>query len=397
MKKRHPLLAAIALMLVASALTCFVIAVTFGRELGFFTERYDAIREYASLLSKIDEYYIGEYDETDITVAANNAAVDALGDRWSFYLTPDEYARYLDSTGNRFTGIGVTAVIDEATGGMLIESVYRGSAAENGGLAPGDVITDVDGTSIKGLEFDEMRARLARPVGDSITLTVLRPNGDVASLEVIYSIVYVDPVSYEMLDGGIGYIQLENFESGSARSFIAAVNDLVIQGAGALIFDVRGNGGGKVHEMTGILDHLLPEGEIFIAVDRSGKEEITTSDPNMVDLPSVVLVDKYSYSAAEYFAATLKEYGYATIVGGRTTGKDRSQVTIDLYGGGALHISSGKFLTRNRVSLYETGGLVPDHEIELTDDEMRLLVAGRLDKDSDPQLKLALGLLGAGS
>ena len=393
MKKRFPLPAALALILFASALTCLIIASTLGRELGFFTDRFGAVREYAALLAKIDEHYIGEYDVKDVSAAANSAAVDALGDRWSFYLTPEEYVRYMDSTSNRFTGIGIIASIDEASGGMLVQSVYKGSAAETGGLVAGDVITGIDGVGITGLEFDEMRSMLSRPIGDAAELRVLRGDGGELTLSVVYSVVFTDPVSYETLDGNIGYIKLENFETGSAKSFIAAMEELSDQGVAAFIFDVRGNGGGKVTEMTRILDYLLPEGEIFIAVDRSGREEVTLSDASMVDIPCAVLVNRYSFSAAEYFSATLMEYGYAVVVGEQTTGKDRSQITVTLPGGGALHISSAKFLTRNRVSLYDAGGLTPDHQIALTDDEFTLLVTGNLSKEDDPQLRFAAGFL----
>ena len=379
-------------MLLASALTCLIIALTIGQEFGLFSDRFATMREYAALLSNIEEYYIGDYDEQDIAAAANDAAVSALGDRWSYYLTPEEYERYLDSTGNRFTGIGVLAVKDELTGGMLIQSVYRGSAAETSGLVAGDLVTEIDGNDITGIDFDEMRERLAREIGDAAVLTVKRADGTIATLEVIYSIVFADPVTFEMLDGNIGYIALANFETGSANSFIAAVDDFVSQGAAALIFDVRGNGGGKVSEMTRILDHLLPEGEIFVGVSRFGKEEIITSGASMVDIPCAVLVDRYSFSAAEYFAATLKEYGYAAVVGEQTTGKDRSQITIPLPGGSALHISSAKFLTKNRVSLYETGGLTPDYPVDMTDEEFSLFVTGNLEKDEDPQLACAVGL-----
>ena len=381
------------LMLLASALTCLIIFVTLGRELGVFSDRFDSVREYAALLANIDELYIGDYLRADVSSAANKAAVMALGDRWSYYLTPEEYVKYLDSSNNRFAGIGITAVIDEETGGMLVASVYKGSAADEGGLAAGDVIVKIDGEDITGLDFDEMRSMLARPIGDTVTLDVLSEDGGAQTLEVVYSFVFVDPVEYEMLDGDIGYVMLANFESGAANSFIAAVEDLAGQGAAAMIFDVRGNGGGRVSEMTRILDFLLPEGEIFISVHKSGNEEITMSGPDMFSMPCAVLVDRYSYSAAEYFAATLSEYGYAAVVGEQTTGKNRSQVTVTMPSGGALHISSGEYLTKNRVSLYAQGGFTPDHEVSLEDEQFALLIAGQLEKENDAQLIKAIETL----
>jgi carboxyl-terminal processing protease len=214
-------------------------------------------------------------------------------------------------------------------------------------------------------------------------------------LTVVYDYIQIDPIWYEMLEGenGIGYVIIENFESGAADGFISAVDDLLSQDARAFIFDVRGNGGGAVSEMTRILDYLLPEGEIFIAVDKDGKERVTTSKADFIDKPAVVLVDRYSFSAAEYFAATLGEYDYAPSVGEQTTGKNRSQTTHRMKNGGALHISSGMYLTRNRISLFDVGGLTPDHEIALSDEKFNQLLSGNLPLGEDDQLQFAISLL----
>jgi carboxyl-terminal processing protease len=168
---------------------------------------------------------------------------------------------------------------------------------------------------------------------------------------------------------------------------------LVGQGATSFIFDVRNNPGGKVIEMKQILDYLLPECNIFVAVQKGGKEDVSTSGPEQLDLPAVVLVNRFSFSAAEYFAAVLQEYDYADVVGEHTTGKNRSQITIELSDGGALHISSGEYLTPNRVSLTEQGGIAPDYALSLTDDDNAALFAGQLEQSKDTQLQKALELI----
>jgi carboxyl-terminal processing protease len=106
-----------------------------------------------------------------------------------------------------------------------------------------------------------------------------------------------------------------------------------------------------------------------------------------------VLVNENSYSAAEYFAAVLREYNYAEIIGTRTTGKNRSQMTYLLPDGGALHISTGEYLTPNRVSLTETGGLEPDVVVEMTEEDSEALLFGRLPYEKDAQLQAALNRL----
>ena len=393
MKRKYSLSFVITLMLIASALTCLVFAVFSGSMFDVSRKNRAAVREYATLLGKIEEMYIGEYDADDLSIAAMRASVYALGDRWSYYMTEQEYLEYINSMNNQFAGIGIGVAVDEETGMMKVLYTYRGSPAETAGILAGDFITEIDGVDLTGFTIDDMRKLLARPIGDTAEVKLLRSEGVVLTLEVVYDLVFSDPISYEMLEMDIGYVSISNFEGGSAEGFISAVNTLIEEGARAFVFDVRNNGGGRVSEMTRILDFLLPEGEIFISVGRDGKEEITISDADMVDMPAIVLVDRYSFSAAEYFAATLQEYDYAQIVGEQTTGKSRSQRTETLPNGGALHISTSQYLTKNRVALFDVGGLVPDHPLVLSDGDFSLHISGNLEKTADPQLQLALGLI----
>ena len=382
------------LMLLASALTCLIIAISSGSFPGILNRTANAAgHELSALLGKIEEVYIGEYDPEEVSAAAMRAAVDSLGDRWSFYMTPEEYASYLDSGENQFAGIGIGVAINDEAGGMEVLYTYRGSPAEAAGILTGDIIIGIDGKKLGGLSIDEMRDLLARPIGETADIELIRVGGDVEKITVAYEMIFADPVSHEMLDGDIGYIHIANFEGGAADGFISATEELLQQGARAFIFDVRSNGGGRVGEMTRMLDYLLPEGEIFISSDKSGREEIISSGPGMVDLPAIVIVNSYSFSAAEYFAATLKEYGYAEVVGEQTTGKSRLQITEPLPGGGALHISAGEYLTKNRVALFDVGGLAPDYPIALSDEEFIQFTTGNLEVQDDPQLQLAASLL----
>jgi carboxyl-terminal processing protease len=393
MKKRYPLKLTLTLVLAVSALTCLLLAFTACGVLDVFDERSDAERELAALLNLLEERYIGQYDDEEVIAAAMRAAIDALGDEWSYYMTREEYERHLDHTNNRFTGIGVGVVIDEEAGGIRVMHTFKGSAAEKAGVVAGDVITEIDGGGIAGISLSEIRTLLARPIGDTVRLTVLRGDGTVVYIDVVYSVIFTDPVEFEMLDGNIGYIAIANFDRGAAESFIAAVEELLEQGAVSFVYDVRGNNGGRLYEMTAMLDFLLPEGEIFISVDKSGNEDIIYSDASMIDVPAVVIVNRFSFSAAEYFAATLREYNYAEIVGENTTGKNRVQTTYRMPSGGALHLSSSQYLTKNRVSLHDTGGITPDHPVALSDEDFSLLVSGRLEKAGDAQLQAALFVL----
>ena len=391
MKKKSSIALVITLVLLVSALTSLILFLVKG---DFSNPNAAVYRDFAALLEKIEEMYIGEYDVKEISAAAMRAAVDALGDRWSYYLTPEEYAMYMNSSNNQFAGIGISASVNAETGDVVVVYTYPGSPAEMAGIQAGDIILEVDGQPLSGSGIDAMRALLVRPIGDAAELTIVRTDGTIETIEVVYDMVFSDPITFEMIDDNIGYVSIANFEAGAADGFIYAVNQLQEMGARAFIYDVRCNGGGRVNELTRMLDFLLPVGEIFVSVDRDGNEEVTLSDVNMIDAPAVVLVDKYSFSAAEYFAALLSEYGYAQIVGEQTTGKSRSQRTEILPGGGALHISTNQYLTKDRIALFDVGGLTPDYQLSLSDDDITLLMSGNLGKDSDQQLLLALEVVG---
>ena len=163
------------------------------------------------------------------------------------------------------------------------------------------------------------------------------------------------------------------------------------QGATSLIFDVRYNPGGYVTELVKILDYILPEGDLFRSVNYAGKEKVDVSDADCIEgIPMAVLINGSSYSAAEFFAAALEEYGYAVIVGEPTTGKGYYQQTYELGDGSAVGLSVGKYFTPQGVSLAEAGGLIPDVVVEVDDETAQGIYAGTLDPAQDPQIEAAI-------
>ena len=161
------------------------------------------------------------------------------------------------------------------------------------------------------------------------------------------------------------------------------------QGAKALLFDVRFNGGGYKDEMVKILDKLLPEGVLFQSEDYSGNKQTDRSDAACIELPMAVLVNQDSYSAAEFFAAALQEYDWATVVGTKTCGKGNFQTGFQLSDGSLLNISIGKYYTPQGRSLTDTG-VIPDIEITLSDEDDAKLYYGQLEKADDAQLQAAI-------
>lgn len=328
-------------------------------------ENYAQAMKYLEIKNTIDDYYIGEVDEETISSAAFSAMVNSLGDVWSSYMSPTEYQTYQLYSSNQFIGLGVSIAKDSDTGGFEITGLTEGSPAENAGLQRGDIILSVDGEDVTGMTISDARSLITSHIDESVTLLIDR-NGSQTEYTVDCRLIYDNPVSYEMINGNVGYIKISNFESGAADGAIAAIESLLGSGAQYFVFDVRTNPGGLLSELTTLLDYLLPGVDIFVSVDKSGEETVITSNNVCLDMDMCVLVNADSYSAAEFFAAALQEYGWATVVGEHTTGKGRSQQTFELSDGSALHLSTAKYLTPNRVDLSEQGGVAPDIEVALT-------------------------------
>ena len=340
-------------------------------------------RKLAEVRDVLDDNYIGDTDDAALTNAAAAALVSATGDRWSYYMTAEQYEAYQMYSNNEYTGIGVTLQAGGGTSGLQIVAVASQSPAEKAGLKAGEAILEVDGQAVADRSLEEVQAQIRAKVNQTLTLSVRAANGETRTVKVDCTVIHTEPVTYEMLPEQIGYVKIANFQSGAGAGAIKAVKQLLDDGAKSLIFDVRGNPGGRVNELVTILDYLLPEGDLFVSVDKSGKEDVTTSDNIALKVPMVVLVDASSYSAAEYFAAALQEYNWATIVGEATTGKGRSQTTILLSDGSAVHLSTARYLTPNRVDLSEQGGVTPDVKA----------VAGAEDSELDLQLEEAKKIL----
>ena len=326
----------------------------------------------------VNSRFVGEYDQTQVVDSALSGMVDGLGDRWSYYLTEEEYAAQNQRRTNQYVGIGVT-VNYESEEGLTIVEVTAGGPAEAAGLQSGEVITMVDGFSLAGENRYEGSEHIQGEEGTTVTLEVLGTDGQTRTVEVTRASLDSDPVTAKMLEGNVGYVALANFYDHSAERLEEEVTKLQEEGAVALVFDMRNNGGGYLSQLTEMLDFLLPEGPIFISRDRAGNEEVTQSDAACVDLPMAVLVNADTYSAAEFFAAELQEQGVAVIVGEPTSGKGYSQQTFALPHGGAMAISTGAYFTGSGTSLIGTG-LTLDAEVYLTG-------------EGDAQLEAALDLL----
>ena len=339
----------------------------------------------------IETYFIDDYDEDTLADGAASGMVDATGDEWSYYLSTDEVAAYEESMANAYVGVGITITEDAEAGGMRVEEVVSGGPAEEAGIRAGDLLLAVKGEDVLTLGIDGTRNLVRGEEGTRVNMHFSR-NGTEYDVSVERRSIETPVVTGELLDENIGYIKIDNFDERSAAETIAFVKDLIGQGAEALLFDVRFNPGGYADELVKVLDYLLPEGDLFRSVDYAGREEVDTSDASCVELPMAVLVNEDSYSAAEFFAAALQEYEWATIVGSQTYGKGNFQTAFYLSDGSMVNLSIGKYYTPGGKSLSETG-VTPDVVVDLDDEQYALLYYNALEQADDPQFQAAIDTL----
>ena len=371
-------------LLVALLATMITMAVCGGEE----EREYHKLDELESL---IDTYFIGQADQAAMEDAAASAMVDALEDKWSYYMTAQDYITYQEQMNNAYVGIGITISLTEDEAGFEIIKVNSGGPAEEAGLLAGDVIVAIEGQSTAGMSTTDARNLVRGEEGTKVTLTVRR--GDKTLVQEVERRTVQTPVAQaQLLDGNIGLVTIANFDERCSQETISAIEQLLGQGAEALIFDVRNNPGGYKHELVKLLDYLLPEGPLFRSEEYSGKVSVDESDAACLDIPMAVMVNGNSYSAAEFFAAALAEYDAAIVVGQQTTGKGYFQSTFKLSDGSAVVLSIGKYTTPKGVNLADVG-ITPSVCVEVDEETAYRIYAGILDPAEDPQIQAAVEAL----
>ncbi|MEA4921519.1 MAG: S41 family peptidase [Clostridiaceae bacterium] len=373
------------LAIVTTANICvFGMTELYNDKLGNLQQTEANYKRLKELVSVVDKYYVGDYDFDTAMDSTLAGFIKGLGDQWSGYYTQEEYEQLLEMNENSYVGIGVT-ISTEADGGYTVTEVTADSPAEKAGVKPFDVIVEVNGKSSDNFDsYSDLVAVVRGEAGTSVNIGVKR-GSDLLHFDITRAAVFNPGVEARMI-GEIGYIHIDGFDKNVDTEFEEKLNGLISSGAKGIIFDVRFNGGGYVDVMSNMLDLLLPEGTIITMSDNKGQVTEYPSKAGCIELPMVVLTNRYSISAAEFFAAVLQEYGVATIVGDPTTGKGYAQTLIPLSEG-AVNLSTLKYYTPKGVSLAGVG-ITPDVQVSLSDENLYNFY--NLTDEQDTQLQKAL-------
>lgn len=341
----------------------------------------------------VKESYTGEVDDEEMEEYMYKGMMASLGDPYSAYYTSEEYEELTTETTGSYKGIGVVMQQDVTTGEVKVVRCYEGAPGAKAGLLPEDVLIQVNGESISGLELSEVVDKVQNSK-DSVHLTVSR-EGESEYLEIDVSLeeVNIPVVDHEMLEDQIGYIALYEFTKQTESQYKEAFEDLESQGMERLIIDVRNNPGGLLTSVCNILEDILPKGLIVYTEDKDGnREEYTCSGENELKIPLAVLVNGNSASASEIFAGAIQDYGTGTIVGTTTFGKGIVQSLIPFTDGSAIKTTTAKYYTPSGKCIHGTG-IEPDVEVELNENlEQKTSISHEEDNQLQKAIEVVKGL-----
>ena len=342
----------------------------------------------------LDRNYVNEYDKDRVIENMYQGLVYGVGDPYTTYMDKDSYGRFQESTEGTYAGIGVVVSPDEATNSIVVVVPFEGYPGEKAGILPGDKIIRVNGYDVFGDTLDEAVSMMKGEPGTSVKITVSRETEGVAApmeFNIIREKIDVPTVSHKMLEGGIGYIRITQFDRVTFSQFKSAFDSLNADGAKGLIIDLRNNPGGLLNIVTSITDLLVPKKSVIVYTeDKQGKREYTYSREGSKDIPLIVLVNGSSASASEVLSGAVKDLGAGELLGTRTFGKGLVQNIFELKDGSALKVTIAKYYTPSGTCIQGIG-IEPDYVVEMSD-ELSVRISS-LSLDEDVQLKRALEIM----
>lgn len=362
---RYLLLGLAATIVISSGLTAWVLG---GGTAGPTAALDGDTREFAKLMQTyrtLQEGYYKEVDQQSLVNGAINGMVKALDDPYSTYMDETEASAFHESIESKFEGIG--AEIREEEGFIVVVSPIKGAPAEKAGVKPNDKIISVNGKSLAGMTASEAVKHIRGPKGSKAELQIQRAGEtQEISITVIRDEIPLETVYSEMLDDGMGKIQITKFSETTTDEFKKALQDLQGQGMKGLVLDLRQNPGGLLNIAVELGNLLVPNNGMILQVEyRDGaRDQYRSSLEGKPEFPVVVLVDGGSASAAEIMAAALQESGDVPLVGVKTFGKGTVQTAKDFSDGSNVKFTTAKWLTPDGNWIHEKG-IEPDYKVEL--------------------------------
>lgn len=319
----------------------------------------------------ISDYAMDELSDSALWARALDGLITAIDDPYASVFSPDEYSQFEERTTGNYAGIGVQ--ITELSNAVTITAVFRSTPAQKVGLQVGDVIVNVDGEDATDWSVSDASDRIRGEVGTTVRVSVAREGyPEPIPHEIKRDNVHVSAVRQGVLSGNVGYIAVDRVARNSAREVAEAIRSL--SGAHGIIVDLRRNPGGYLDESLYMADMILEPGQKLASTrsrvpGRTGDREESwdAQSPSILphDKPMIVLVDRYTASAAEIVTGALQDHDRALVLGERTFGKGVVQTLMPLPRGYQIRLTTGSWHTPLGRSLHRprdgTGRPLPEN------------------------------------
>lgn len=392
MGKKISLGTALTLILIAITIT---FTLTMVLALNRFNERVSSITERENMFAKfteIDNYVRYNHDEAiDESVLMDAVAkgyLSGINDPYAKYMNASEYSAYISTSGETISGVGLICSMD-SDGYMLVDNVYEGSTAASAGIVPGDLIVKVDDINLTKDNYSQAEALLTGDAGTKVSLTVRRDSED-TEMEITRRVL-VPTTVYSTTFSDVHYIRINDFSEGTPDQFSKSVEKAISAGAAALVIDVRSVNTGLDSAAAEMIDKFAPAGDILYVEYQTGNTEVLySSNSRDTVIPTVVLVNEMTTGPAEFFAAGLRDFGIASIVGSQTAGYGSLQQIYKLNDGSAIQLTIGKYYLANSKTSWEGIGVTPDYIISYDYTTLNFSDLSMLDTGVDVQLSKAI-------
>ena len=318
---------------------------------------------FLKTLVTVRDNYVEPVDSEKLFDGATTGMVKALGDPYSAYLDKKSFSEITDLTDGVFGGIGV--VLGKKDNDFVVVAPMEGTPGDEAGIKAGDKILAVDGTSVDGMQLEDVVGKIRGKQGTEVELKLADANGNERTVRVIRGDIKVESVGGEMLEGtNIGYIRISVFNEQTGNDFAKKYMELEKQGMQALVLDLRHNPGCILGECVKVAQYIVPKGTVVSIKDRNGNTFVEESNLEKVKYPLAVLVDHGSASAAEIVAGAVQDTGAGKLFGVQTFGKGSVQSVYKLSDNTGLKLTTAKYYTPSGRSIHGTG-IKPDVEVEL--------------------------------
>ncbi len=331
-------------------------------------------------LLQTDHLYKNTFTAQDLYYGSLKGMAQATGDPYTEFYPPDKNQQQHDYFTGDSSIEGIGAALDTLNGTVYISWLVKGAPAEAVGLKPKDQIVSINGVSAAGISVDAAVASIKGPAGTKVTLTIYRPSTGVTSDFVIERAKIVVPdVDGELLNNGtIAYFKFSLFTEELIPEFQKLVDSMITPSIQGIVIDMRDNIGGITDSASKLADYWLSDGQRIYTERRPGQEinYVASAGRDLPNVPTVVLTNGETASAAEIFTAALKYYHAATVIGTKTFGKGIGQNLYDFEDGSGLKLTTFEWLTPDGSSINKTG-ILPDIVVDPSD-------------NGDPQLDRAV-------